>query len=180
MPFHLPKKWFAGSIVNRKAEQPIEHHSIAELYRKYGPAVLRRAQVLLRNQAAAEDMLQEVFLRVINNYQQFRGEASPMTWLYRITTNLCLNWLRDHVRRNEILAEHLQSQKTDETQSSESTVILLQLLERLPAQLKEIAVYTYIDNMNQDEIAGVIGTSRRTIGNRLDSLQKHLKKLSEQ
>mgnify|MGYP001796784050 CR=1 FL=1 len=68
--------------------------AIEALYRQYGPLVLGRAVRLLGNQQAADDALQEVFVRVVRGYDAFRKDASPVTWLYRITTNYCLNVLR--------------------------------------------------------------------------------------
>src|SRR5215475_12227092 len=65
------------------------------LYTRSGAAVERRCRALLGDGEEARDMVQEVFLRAVRHADEFRGEASPTTWLYRITTNLCLNRLRD-------------------------------------------------------------------------------------
>ena len=73
--------------------------AIEALYRQYGSLVLGRARRLLGNDQAADDALQEVFVRVVRGYDAFRRDASPVTWLYRITTNYCLNLLRDSARR---------------------------------------------------------------------------------
>jgi RNA polymerase sigma factor (sigma-70 family) len=83
----------------------IERDTVEALYRAYGSAVERRARALLGNDAEASDAVQDVFIRVLQCYCEFRGESSPMTWLYRITTNLCLNRLRDRRRRSELHQE---------------------------------------------------------------------------
>ena len=62
--------------------------NLEDLYRRYGPSVLRRARTLLGNDADAQDAMQEVFMKVMRSSDDFRGAASPMTWLYRVTTNL--------------------------------------------------------------------------------------------
>ena len=55
--------------------------TIDELYRRYGPVVLRRARAILGDEEMARDVLQEVFVRVVEQKGSFRGEASPMTWI---------------------------------------------------------------------------------------------------
>lgn len=73
--------------------------SIAELHRAHGALVLRRCQTLLKDREAAADAAQEVFVRVIEKIDRFRGEASPVTWVYRIATNVCLDELRRRAKR---------------------------------------------------------------------------------
>ena len=60
-------------------------------YAQCAPAVYRRARTLLGRDDDAWDAVQEVFERMIKHSAEFRGEANPMTWAYRITTNVCLN-----------------------------------------------------------------------------------------
>jgi RNA polymerase sigma-70 factor, ECF subfamily len=135
------------------------------LYDSFGPMVLRRARAMLSDEQAAWDATQEVFLKVLSALPQFRQESSPVTWLYRATTNHCLNLLRERARRGE-------GELTDELGEShhprhEERLTLLKVLNRVQPELREIAVYYYLDQMSQDEIASLTGLSRRTVGNRL-------------
>jgi len=61
---------------------------------------------MLQNQAVAEELAQETFLRVFNSRRRYEPSARFTTWLYRIATNLALNWLRDH--RAESRCESLE------------------------------------------------------------------------
>ena len=133
------------------------------LYDSFGPMVLRRARAMLGDEHAAWDATHEVFLKVLAALPQFRQESSPVTWLYRTTTNHCLNVLRDLARRREVAedAEASHEPRPDERMT------LLAVLQRVPTELREIAVYYYLDQMSQDEIAELCGLSRRTVGNRL-------------
>ncbi len=73
-----------------------------QLVRAYDQSVLRLALNLLRSTEDANDIYQETFLRVYRNLHSFRFDCSFHTWLYRITTNLCLDHLRKRkVRREE-------------------------------------------------------------------------------
>ena len=145
---------------------------IEELYRRHGAMVLRRARRILGEEEAARDAMQEVFMKVMRDRESFRGEASPVTWLYKVTTNLCLNKIRDASRRRALLAENPPVlQEAASGVAPEDRVAVAALIASLPDELREIAVYYFVDEMNQDEIAEIVGVSRRTVGNRLDEFR---------
>jgi RNA polymerase sigma factor (sigma-70 family) len=145
--------------------------SIEELYRRHGAMVLRRARRILGNEEAARDAMQEVFVKVLRERESFRGEASPVTWLYKVTTNLCLNRIRDASRRRALLAQLPPAEEAAGGPAPEDRAAVAKLIASLPDELREIAVYYYVDEMNQDEIAEIAGVSRRTIGNRLEEFK---------
>lgn len=151
----------------------IDRQELEALYRQYGSLVRRRAHSILGDESEAQDALQEVFVRVIRAMGEFRRQSQPSTWLYRITTNLCLNRIRDSRRRRghlERLGEEERAQG-HAAQPQEARAILRKLLPMVDAELAEIAVYYYVDEMDQVEIAKVLGVSRRTIGYRLKRFQ---------
>lgn len=143
---------------------------IRALYDRYRRSVYARAYSLLRDDEAAKDAMQEVFLRVIRGDRRVLREPSPMAWLYRVTTNLCLNRIRDEKRRRELMA----TQPVNDVQGAAAEVqaMVRSILGLVPPDLQEIAVYHHVDEMTYEEIASLVGLSRRTIGNRLLALQK--------
>jgi len=150
----------------------MEPSAVDQLYRAYGPAVLRRARAILRDEEQAKDVLQEAFIQAIEAGAAFRGDASPMTWMYRITTNLCLNRIRDQGRRSRLLAENPTADVASHGALPDDRLTLASILRRVPEHLREIAVYSYVDRMSHDEIAVIVGTSRRTVGNRLEEFKR--------
>jgi RNA polymerase sigma-70 factor (ECF subfamily) len=72
-----------------------------QLVRAYDQSVLRLAVNLLRSQEDARDVFQEAFLRVFRSIDSFRFDCSFHTWLYRIVTNICLDYLRKRKVRKE-------------------------------------------------------------------------------
>jgi RNA polymerase sigma-70 factor (ECF subfamily) len=144
--------------------------SIEDLYRTYGPSVLRRARALLGDEHSARDAMQEVFVRAIQSNVKFNDGISPMTWFYRVTTNYCLNQIRNQGRRLRMLSR--QSTEEQTAGSTEDRVAVKEMLGRVPDELAQIAVYYFIDHMKQEEIAEIVGVSRRTIGNRLEEFKK--------
>jgi RNA polymerase sigma-70 factor (ECF subfamily) len=144
-----------------------------DLYARCGAMVLRRARTLLGDEEAAWDALQEVFVRALRTRRAFRHESSPTTWLYRITTNYCFNVLRDASRRQDKLGRIAPAAPIAGDRSAPDIRLTVSaILARLPDELCEIAVYHHVDRMSHDEIAAVMGVSRRTIGNRLKEFQR--------
>jgi RNA polymerase sigma-70 factor (ECF subfamily) len=133
--------------------------------------------MLLGQTDAADDVVQEVFVRVMQNLEGFREEASPVTWLYHITTNLCVDQLRKRARRQELeLTPELQSciaagaSPVDQRLASREEI--QRLLERSDEQTLQIFVHTFIDEMSQEETAATMGLSRKTVWTRLDRLRR--------
>ncbi len=151
---------------------------IDQLYRRYGPLVLRRIRGFFRDPAEAEDVLQEVFVRVMESSDSFRGAARPSTWLYSVTTRHCLNRLRDAKRRRELLDEHGTAMgwgASAESAQQPAQLLIKQVWRELDPELLEMAVYYEVDGMSHGQIAELTGVSRRTVGNRLAQLAERAK-----
>ena len=84
-----------------QAVQRGDQDAFEQLVRAYDHSVLRLAVNLLRSPDDAQDVYQEAFLRVYKNIHTFRFDCSFHTWLYRIVTNVCLDYLRKKKVRKE-------------------------------------------------------------------------------
>ena len=80
-------------------------HAFEALFERYADALHRHAAHIVRDDAAAHDVVQEAFLRVWTRGAQWRGTGSFRAWFYRTVTNLALNHLRTVRRRREIPLE---------------------------------------------------------------------------
>jgi RNA polymerase sigma factor (sigma-70 family) len=154
----------------------MDNAEIEFLYRKYGRMVLRRAQAILSDAQAAQDVMHEVFLNVLRTPAAFRRESSPVTWLYRATTNQCLNALRSGRRRSAALA--LGEARSSAPGSPDARVELTQLLFLAPDEVREIAIYYFVDQMNREEIAELLGISVRTVGYRVEAFRAMAHRIS--
>jgi len=157
----------------------MQRREIAELFERYGPIVYRRALSILRNPQEAEEATQEVFIRALKSQGGFEGRSKVSTWLYSITTNYCLNQLRNQTRRRELWEEHGTAVAGPTISQPDDGLVLQKLLSAADEQEGQAAVYVYIDGMSHQEVAEVLGVSRRTVGNLLDRFnawaQKKLK-----
>lgn len=148
---------------------PPHDERAATLYRKYGPLIFARCKRLLKDAALAEDATQEVFVRAFRNLDQAPDDRAALKWLYRISTNYCLNALRDAGRRPIDLAGEALPELGggDLARSLEDRELALKLVHRAPAKLREPAVLHWVDGIDQGRVAELLDVTRRTVINRL-------------
>ena len=146
---------------------------LEELYRQQGPAVLRRARQILRDEEEARDVLQEIFLSLANQ-PTFEERRQTTAWFYVRTTNYCLNKLRDGKNRARLRAERGRDLPAAAPARGESFTVAREVLARLPERLAEVAVYYYCDEMTQDEIGALIGCSARYVGELVDRVRRQV------
>lgn len=159
---------------------PHARQEIEALYVAHGPYVSRRCRYLLRDPEAARDATQEVFVKALRAYDQFRHESSPLAWLLRIATNHCLNviaadragWkerFRQHVH-------HLDEQGLLSGADPERARLVQQLLAKMDPETQAVAIHYHLDEMTQEEIAALLGRSLPTIRKRLKTFERIAKK----
>ncbi len=152
-----------------------DSQQISSLFQQHGPRVYRRALRLLGNPADAEEATQEIFVRVLSRIGGFQQRSQLTTWLYQVTTNYCLNLIRDRSRRAELYAEHLAPRVGDSEAGaarSDDLVLLRKLLAGADEQQAQAAIYVFLDGMSHQEAAEVLGVSKRTVGNLIERFQK--------
>jgi RNA polymerase sigma-70 factor (ECF subfamily) len=144
---------------------------LEQLFRRYSRTVFRRARNILGDDEEARDATQEVFLRAMHASEKLGAVDSPIAWLYRVTTNLCLNRLRDSARQRDLLHRTAKNDSEAAEPTVESALTLQTLLRKIPEELQEIAVSYFVDRMSQNEIADLTGLPRRTVGYRLEQFR---------
>jgi RNA polymerase sigma-70 factor, ECF subfamily len=148
---------------------------LESIFEKYGPMVFRRAKSILGNEDEAKDATQEVFIRAFLNAERFEHRSHVTTWLYRITTNVCLNWIRDAKRRRELNEEHFGNRETATMPANDRFVLCRKLLAEAEESWALAAIYVHVDGMSHAEAAKLLGVSRRTIGNLLLRFERFAK-----
>jgi RNA polymerase sigma-70 factor (ECF subfamily) len=139
-------------------------------YRTYGPALIRKAERILRNRDDAVDAVHGLFVELLQ--RDTAAPAMDLPYLYRAVTNRCLNVVRDRANRDRLLARETGAIAYAAGRvRCDDEVIGLQLMARLSDRLDaahmEVLVARFVDDLTQDEIAEQLGTSRKTIGKRL-------------
>ncbi len=127
---------------------------LSEWVEAYGDLINRTCCLILGDRTLAEDAAQETFLRAWKSMAQFKGDASPRTWLTRIAINTCRNvrrtaWFRLSDRR--VTPEDLPLSAPDEDRT------LLLTVQQLPEREKQVIILRYYQGMSLEEAAGVLG-----------------------
>lgn len=150
-------------------------------YARYGPMVLRRCRTMLRDEEAAFDATQEVFLKVLVRRKKLTGDY-PSSLLYRIATNTCLNRIRDDKKRD--LRRYLHVLRRDDPATGPESggpgrIILEHILDGETGVTRSIAVMYFIDGMTLKEISAVANLSVSGVHKRLDKLRRRIRTRGE-
>jgi RNA polymerase sigma-70 factor (ECF subfamily) len=137
-------------------------------YRRYSESVYRRCLRLCRDEHLALDLVQEVFLRAHRYRASYRGEASPLTWLFKLADNCFFDTLQKPmpVLRNEI-EQFLQHEQDGFEHSFVSHDLVVRLLSRSDADVRAIVLHRYFDELELDAIAARLGLNERTVRRKL-------------
>lgn len=157
------------------------------LVRKYQERIYWVIRKMVVDHDDADDITQEVFLRVYKAVKDFRGESKFFTYLYRIAINLSLN----HLSKNKKIIE--RSVKIENTNVSsedlnadenmdalEKTKLLEEAIESLPEQQRAVFNMRYYDNLSYEEISEIMkkstGGMKANYFHALKNIEKFLKK----
>jgi RNA polymerase sigma-70 factor (ECF subfamily) len=154
----------------------MDRDEISQLYRRLGPLIYRRCLRLLRDPDNARDATQEVFVRALKHAGSLEADRECLPWLYRVATNYCLNWIRDRKPIDDRAPEELPRGGSDERRLDARRRVI-SLLEKFDEKTRQVAVYSLLDGMTQEEIAEVMGLSRRTVGKKLSHFSESAKEL---
>jgi RNA polymerase sigma factor (sigma-70 family) len=149
-----------------------------DLYRRHGPALVRKAERILQNREDALDLVHTLFVDLLQSEQ-----TPDLPYLFRAATNRCLNHLRDQSNRVRLLARQDPTLRGPvRTRCDEQVLgidLLLKLIDRMDAAAVEVLVLRFFDDLSLDEIAEVCGQSRRTVARRLDQARIEVTRLLE-
>jgi len=152
---------------------------ITELFDRYWPMVYRRAHYILGGHEDAQEAAQEVFLRAMSKLAALQKGEKVSSWLYSITTNYCLNRLRDRKRRRALWEEHKPDGAELPAAPDPTAMILVRkILASVDEEIGRAAIYVHVDGMSHAEAAKQLGVSRRTVGNLLERFGEKARQLA--
>jgi RNA polymerase sigma-70 factor (ECF subfamily) len=146
--------------------------TLDQIYRDHGHAVLRRARRMLRDDDDARDVVQDVFLDLHRHPERFQARSSLATYLYAAATHACLNRIRDGKNRARLVA--VETTPTSAPACSDTRALACEILAGLSDDDAALAVYLYCDELTHDEIADLLGCSRRHVGDLAMRLRRRI------
>ena len=156
--------------------------ALGELYRRHHRRVFSLCRRMTENTAEAEDLMQEVFIKLFYEVGTFRGVSAFTTWLHRLTVNVVLMYLRKHRRRFERPTEHVEipGLATPDAWRLASgpaldRVRLERALAELPPGYRVVFVLFDVEGYTHDEIARLTGRAEGTCKTLLHRARKMLR-----
>lgn len=160
-------------------------YDIENLIRQYGNDVLRTAYMYVKDSHTAEDIFQEVFIKVNQKLSTFEGNSSIKTWIMRITINTCKDYLKSAWNRRVIpMMEYQEDQIISDTdfdsvESQDTNDIIKTAVLSLPAKYKDVVLCVYYNEMTIAEAAIVLRVAEGTVKSRLSRARQKLKSALE-
>jgi len=151
---------------------------------EHGSSVMKVARAYTLTSDECQDLAQEILLRAWQSLPNFRGEASPATWFYRVALQTAMNWQRKDKPRRSRQQPLLEVQTVvtegcdsgEQAQQRETVEQLYNAIHQLP-KADAALVLLYLDELSYREMADVLGISETNVGVKLNRAKKALSAL---
>ena len=160
-----------------------ETDALEELITTYSDELVRFAFGYVKSEAAAEDVVSDVFATLFMKARRFHEEDQLRAFLYKMTRNRAVDYLRRH--RRELPLEDAEgvlsvSNAEDRLLNKERDEALHRCLARLPAQYREVLELTWFEEFSNEQVASILGKSAKQVYNLRARAKETLKNMLEQ
>ena len=174
-----------GPLILRLRDGDVD--ALGELYERYKTSIYRTALAITRDRGAAEDVLQESFLRLFTHAHRIRTDVPVQPWLYRVAVNLSYTWVKkqrwqqervlDGVLEGLVASLHLLPEQWVERREVQETI--QQAVAQLPLSHRIVVVLFYLEELSLKEIAEILDIPEGTVKSRLHYARRFLKETLE-
>ncbi len=148
--------------------------TIERLVQKYSSMVLQIAYQYSFNKSEAEDITQEVFIKLYNNIKKIKNEEHIKAWLIRVTINLSIDYNRNYWNRNTTSLDENYKYFDEETKD------VFNELKKLTPEYRNIIYLYYYQGYKISEISEILSMNQNTVSSYLTRARKELKHILEQ
>lgn len=174
----IPQKPLSQDNIIKCEDEELLNQWIQE----YGNDVLRTAYFFMKNASLADDVFQEVFIKIFKNIGSYRGKSTVKTWILKITINQCKDHLKSAWFKKVFRNLGIESSKTKIILSPENSIIaneekrqLLEHVLNLPLHLREVLILYYYNFLDEKEISSILLIPKGTVRSRLHRAKQALK-----
>ncbi|MDF2588354.1 MAG: hypothetical protein K0S41_2195 [Anaerocolumna sp.] len=156
-------------------------YDIETLMRKYGNDVLRTAYMYVKDSHLAEDIFQDVFIKVNQKLSTFQGGSSIKTWIIRITINTCKDYLKSAWNKKVVpITEYQENTIAGDddfasVEQQDENRLVRQEVMKLPDKYKDVLLCVYFQDMTISEAASILNIAEGTAKSRLSRAKEKLK-----
>lgn len=154
-----------SEILQKFADPKTRSEAFNLLLKKYQQKIYWHIRRLVINHDDADDLIQEVFIKVWKNLADFRSDSQLYTWLYRIATNESISFLNRKKLKNNISLDEVGYELAESLADStyfdgdQAQMKLQKALLTLPEKQRLVFNMKYFDNLKYEEISAILGTS---------------------
>lgn len=153
-------------IISKFADERTREEAFGLLLEKYQQKIYWHVRRMVIDHDDADDVTQDIFVKVWRNLDKFREDSQLYTWLYRIATNECITFLNKKKKQNNVSLDDENSTYLAETLSGsqyfdgdKAQMKLQQALLTLPEKQRLVFNMKYFEDLKYDEISEIVGTS---------------------
>ena len=163
------------SLTVEQGEEVSSSQSIEKIYERNVSMVYRVSFSYMKNKSDTDDIVSEVFLKLLKTKVNFQNLEHEKAWLLKIAINLCKDNLKHWRRKNGNIDdyENLESKNPYEIDETFKTVM------NLPERYKDVIYLYYYEGYSTEEIARILKKSHSTVRNHLSEARKLLKEVLE-
>jgi RNA polymerase sigma factor (sigma-70 family) len=154
-----------AEILSKFQDVKTRNEAFNLLLKKYQQKIYWHIRRMVIDHDDADDLVQDVFIKVWKNLEGFRSDAQLYTWMYRIATNECITFLNKKKQKNNISLDEISYELADTLASSsyfdgdKAQMKLQQAILTLPDKQRLVFNMKYYDDMKYEEMSDVLGTS---------------------
>ena len=140
---------------------------------EYGTSMLRMCCTYLKNEAQAEDAVQDAFVKIYRKWPGFESKAAEKAWIMRVTVNICKDVLRTAWKQRVTLVEEYPEIPAQTDVPREEGALFYEIC-KLNQRYREVILLYYYEQLNVTEISMVLSASQSTVSVRLSRARKML------
>lgn len=155
------------------------------LYNRYAPKIFSKCLAILKDEMLAEDATQEIFMKIFLNLSRFEEKAKFSTWIYSITYNYCIDYLR-RKQKGDIFSEDIEKAADVQEEIPDEVLIemeakqLKRVLDQIPAGDRTILLMKYQDDLSIKEIADALNKTESAVKMKLKRAKNKAQQLKEE
>ncbi|SET32338.1 RNA polymerase sigma-70 factor, ECF subfamily [Salinibacillus kushneri] len=162
--------------------QGLNEQNVNELYVEYKRKVYTIALSYVKDYYLAEDLSHEILIKCYLTRDKFKGDCSFHSWMYRISVNHCIDFLRKSYRKRDLLYEDINIFNSEDAYNPESEVLnlcdqeeLRDHLRQLPSKYQEVIIHFYFKDQSLRDIVNELNINLSTAKTRLFRAKKMLR-----
>lgn len=157
-----------------------DHHAFRYIFMKYFPKVKYFISHMVKSEAIAEELSQDIFLKIWVTRKQLPNLRSFNSYIYKMARNTALNHLEHKYLEDHYIANFASPSSTnliDEIEAREIELLIQLTVDQMPEQRRKIYTMSRVENLKNEEIAEKLNLSKKTVENHLNLALKDIRNI---